>query len=70
MPLKLSNRIIYLNMSLNKCAYCQEFTPHAINEYVVLESCNWEPLLSESDYESDDDESYDSDFIDDTDYVS
>lgn len=54
MPLKLSNRIIYLNMTLKKCVYCQEFTPHAINEYGELECCNCEPLSSESGESSDD----------------
>lgn len=37
------------------CVYCQESTPHYVNEYDALEYCNCEPL-SESDlYESESD---------------
>lgn len=39
---------------MNKfCVYCQEGTPHYVNEYGVLECCNCEPMSSESGYESD-----------------
>ena len=40
---------------MNKfCVYCQEVTPHFMNEYGVLEGCNCEPISSsESEYESD-----------------
>ena len=34
------------------CVYCQEVTPHYMNQYGCFECCNCEPL-SESDYESD-----------------
>ena len=38
---------------MNKfCVYCQEVTPHYVNEYGCLECCNCEPM-SESDYQSD-----------------
>ena len=39
-------------MSEKFCVYCQEVTPHYVNEYGCFECCNCEPL-SESDYESD-----------------
>ena len=38
--------------------YCQEATPHYLNEYGALECCNCEPL-SESDYEGESDSSKD-----------
>ena len=38
------------------CVYCQEETPHYMNEHGILESCNCEPLR-ESDYESESDSS-------------
>ena len=38
------------------CVYCQEDTPHCMNEYGVLECCNCEPL-SESGYKSECDSS-------------
>ena len=34
------------------CVYCQEITPHYMNQYGGFECCNCEPL-SESDNESD-----------------
>ena len=34
------------------CVYCQEVTPHYVNQYGCFECCNCKPL-SESDYESD-----------------
>ena len=34
------------------CVYCEEVTPHYMNQYGCFECCNCEPL-SESDYESD-----------------
>ena len=34
------------------CVYCQEVTPHFVNQYGCFECCNCEPL-SGSDYESD-----------------
>ena len=34
------------------CVYCQEVTPHYVNQYGCFECCNCEPL-SETDYESD-----------------
>ena len=34
------------------CVYCQEVTPHYVNQYGCFECCNCESL-SESDYESD-----------------
>ena len=40
------------------CVYCQEVTPHYVNEYGALECCNCEPL-SESDYGSESDSSQD-----------
>ena len=40
------------------CVYCQEVTPHYVNEYGALECCNCKPL-SESDYESESDSSQD-----------
>lgn len=40
------------------CVYCQEVTPHYVNEYDALECCNCKPL-SESDYESESDSSQD-----------
>ena len=44
---------------MNKfCVYCQEVTPHYMNEYGALECCNCEPL-SESEYESETDSSQD-----------
>ena len=39
-------------MSEKFCVYCQEITPHYVNEYGCIESCICEPLR-ESDYESD-----------------
>ena len=39
-------------MSEKFFVYCQEVTPHYVNEYGCFECCNGEPL-SESDYESD-----------------
>ena len=39
-------------MSEKFCVYCQEITPHYVNEYGCIECCICEPL-SESDYESD-----------------
>ena len=39
-------------MSEKFCVYCQEVTPHYINQYGCFECCNCEPL-SESYYESD-----------------
>ena len=38
-------------MSEKFCVYCQEVTPHYVNQYGCFECCNCEPL-SESDYES------------------
>ena len=32
--------------------YCQEITPHYVNQYGCFECCNCEPF-SDSDYESD-----------------
>ena len=43
---------IYYRMSEKFCVYCQEVTPHYVNQYGCFECCNCEPL-SESDYESD-----------------
>ena len=40
------------------CVYCQEVTPHYVNEYGALECCNCEPL-SDSDYGSESDSSQD-----------
>ena len=34
------------------CVYCQEITPHFVNQFGCFECCNCEPL-SESDYKSD-----------------
>ena len=39
-------------MSEKLCVYCQEVTPHYVNEYGCFECCNCEPL-SCSEYESD-----------------
>ena len=39
-------------MSEKFCLYCQEITPHYVNEYGCIDCCICEPL-SESDYESD-----------------
>lgn len=47
--LKIYNPIIKMEKF---CIFCQEVTPHYVNEYGVLERCNCEPL-SESEYESD-----------------
>ena len=38
-------------MSEKFCVYCQEVTPHYVNQYSCFGGCNCEPL-SESDYES------------------
>lgn len=54
-------------MVLKFCVYRQKKTQHYINAYGILECSNCEPILSESEEESSDDESYDSDFKDDTD---
>ena len=40
-------------MSEKFCLYCQEVTPHYVNEYGCFESCNNCEPLSESEYESD-----------------
>ena len=40
------------------CVYCQEVTPHYVNEYGALACYNCQPL-SESDYESESDSSQD-----------
>ena len=42
----------YYIMTEKFCVYCQEVTPHYVNQYGCFECCNCEPL-SESDYESD-----------------
>ena len=49
---KLFYVILLYRMSEKFCVYCQEVTPHYVNEYGCFECCNCEPL-SESDYESD-----------------
>ena len=49
---KLFYAIHIYRMSEKFCVYCQEVTPHYVNEYGCFECCNCEPL-SESDYESD-----------------
>ena len=46
------NIIHIYRMSEKFCVYCQEVTPHYVNEYGCFECCNCEPL-SDSDYESD-----------------
>ena len=48
---KLFYVILLYRMSEKFCVYCQEVTPHYVNEYGCFECCNCEPL-SESDYES------------------
>ena len=52
----ISDKLFYVihiyKMTEKFCVYCQEVTPHYINQYVCLECCNCEPL-SESDCESD-----------------
>ena len=45
-------------MTVKFCVYCQEVTPHYVNEYGALECRNCEPL-SESYYESESDSSQD-----------
>ena len=40
-------------MSEKFCLYCQEVTPHYLNEYGCFESCNNCEPLSENEYESD-----------------
>ena len=36
------------------CVYCQEVTPHYVNEYSGIECCKCEPLSSsEGEYKSD-----------------
>ena len=44
--------VTLLYMTEKFCVYCQEVTPHYVNQYGCFECCNCEPL-SESDYESD-----------------
>ena len=51
----ISDKLFYvtlLYMTEKFCVYCQEVTPHHVNQYGCFECCNCEPL-SESDYESD-----------------
>ena len=51
----ISDKLFYvtlLYMTGKFCVYCQEVTPHYMNQYGCFECCNCEPL-SESDYESD-----------------
>ena len=48
---KLFYVILLYGMSETFCVYCQEVTPHYVNEYGCFEWCNCKPL-SESDYES------------------
>ena len=53
-------------MSEKFCVYCQEVTPHYVNElneYGCFECCNCEPM-SESDYVSD--SSYDTTYVGDS----
>ena len=56
--IKAINFISLYIMTDKFCVYCQEVTPHYVNEYGALEWCNCEPL-SESDYESESDSSQD-----------
>ena len=52
-------------MSEKFCVYCQEVTPHYVNQYGCSERCNCEPLSSsESEYESD--SSYDRSYVPDS----
>ena len=53
-------------MTENVRVYCQEITPHYVNQYGCFECCNCEPL-SGSDYESDG--SHDS-YVPDSDSIS
>ena len=52
----ISDKLFYVihiyKMTEKFCVYCQEVTPHYMNQYGCFECCNCEPL-SESDYESD-----------------
>ena len=51
----ISDKLFYvtlLYMTEKFCVYCQEVTPHYMNQYGCFECCNCEPL-SEGDYESD-----------------
>ena len=52
----ISDKLFYVihiyKMTEKFCVYCQEVTPHYVNQYGCFECCNCEPL-SESDYESD-----------------
>ena len=50
------NGYIYIIYMKEFCVYCEEDTPHYMNEYGVLQCCNCEPL-SESDYKSECDSS-------------
>ena len=52
----ISDKLFYVihiyKMTEKFCVYCQEVTPHYMNQYGCFECCNCEPV-SESDYESD-----------------
>ena len=52
----ISDKLFYVThiykMTEKFCVYCQEVTPHFLNQYGCFQCCNFEPL-SESDYESD-----------------
>ena len=47
-----TNQMINHQVLIKFCVYCQEVTPHYMNQYGCFECCNCEPL-GESDYESD-----------------
>lgn len=52
---------------MNKfCVYCQEITPHYVNEYGCLECCNCEPLSSSESEDKSDSSSGDPTYVPDS----